>query len=618
MSEMDATHYSYYVDEDDESIIINEEKLKASGLPYVRRYRTKSCNSSSASTSAAEVNGSAGDSLSSAGESARGNGSSADDCVNGLNNLTFSSIDNDKENRQPSQPEQVVRTLSEECKQILSQSEGDACTDPEEILAPYLEPQQCQPLARRGNWEDPVKQNASEAQLDDENSSVVMTAPLAMSTPRPSKASMQNAPYRQAGVNAKTAETVALRSPSTEIQGDLCSNVGLGPREHICINMHSPVRQRLSFVADAKAEHTFDDELFCSGVEHLPSSHVETDRKPLAHVPEIPVCDKSFIVSRELAQEKLQTEVTLTSTHSRNNEPQSSSLTTYHSSGHRSEAPHYLPEEKSKQDCHTPEVSSLATKPEISAMAHSGVEMACQTSFCVGNAPAASTVCTTPVKHFTWRSSPQKAAGSAPAKPLRERSLTGTVRGRCRTPSNIPVRGWNSPTATAKPHQTVFKVPTPVSGKTPGKAEVKTPWKSPVKSSANFDKFQAHSGTPRSVGKGTRSPWSVVSPVAKYIHENPAPPLIQIVRPRKSPSAKSLTAATSPVRTASPASPRLCTASLPDKRYQTSNMGILHRAGLDHLVKPSKPIVIKHTVSAEADNQRVADMEASVIQVIRH
>lgn len=38
-AELEATHYSYYIDEDD-SITINEEQLKASGLHFVRRYRT--------------------------------------------------------------------------------------------------------------------------------------------------------------------------------------------------------------------------------------------------------------------------------------------------------------------------------------------------------------------------------------------------------------------------------------------------------------------------------------------------------------------------------------------------------------------------------------------------
>ncbi|KAL1430106.1 hypothetical protein MTO96_015581 [Rhipicephalus appendiculatus] len=151
MSEMDATHYSFYVDETDESIVINEEKLKASGLPYIRRYRSKSCNSSAASSATPEanrLNGSADDSLLVAGVSACGSDSSADDCIDGFNNLRLSNNDHDKENREPSQLEHVARTFSEKCEQSVSQSEStDACAEPEEdILAPYFKPQQCEPV----------------------------------------------------------------------------------------------------------------------------------------------------------------------------------------------------------------------------------------------------------------------------------------------------------------------------------------------------------------------------------------------------------------------------------------------------------------------------------------
>lgn len=610
MSEMDATHYSFYVDETDESIVINEEKLKASGLPYIRRYRTKSCNSSTASSATPEanrLNGSVDDSLLATGVSARGSGSSADHCIDGFNNLRLCNFDHDKENREPSQPE--LQAVRENCKQSVSQSEStDACADPEEdILAPYFKPHQCQPAIVKEAIEEQSKQNASEVQLGDEDNSLVRTAPLAMSTPRPSKASAQNLPYRLSGANAETAEVIILPNAATEIQENLCSE--------------DPVRQRLSFGSDGKAEHTFDNELFCSGVKPLPSpSHVETEQKPVAHVPtEIQTCDNSFIVLREPAQEKLQAATAVTSPLSNDNELQSSAVTTVsHFVEHTSKTSDYVSGEHFEQDGSV--VASLVTKPECLPMVQSGVEMACQTSFCFGNVPATSAACVTPVKHFAARNSPQKGAGSAPAKPFlnrREGNLAGTVRGRCRTPSNIPFRNWNSPTASTKHRETVFKVPTPISGKTPGRVPVMAPRKSPVKSPLHVDQVQARDGTPRSVGKGARSPWSVVSPVARYIHENPAPPLIQIVRPRKSPSAKTLTTATSPVHSTAPsASPR--TVPLPDKRYQTSNMGILHRAGLDRMVKPSKPIVIKHTVSTEADGRSVPEMEASVIQVIHH
>ncbi|XP_072142566.1 uncharacterized protein [Dermacentor andersoni] len=634
MSEVDVTHYSFYVDEDDESILINEEKLKSSGLPYIRRYRTKSCNSSTSSSAAPErhTNGSADNSLFSADGSARGSGSSADDCIDGLNNLKLSSTDHDKENREPSQPKEVVRLFSEKCKQTLSPSERmDACAEPEgEILAQYLEPQQCQAVTRQGNLEQPSKQNTCEVQLSDENCSVVMSAPLAMSTPRPSKVSGLNEPTWQAKANAETAEVNTLPSPSTGIEQNLCSEFGPQHCEQMCTNVLDPVKQRLSFgssegTEDAKAGHVFDNQLFCSGIEPLPSSsHIETDQELVAHVPtEILVCDKSFLVSQKPAKEKLQTAASDTLSYRGHNELQSLAVTsTSSSTEHTLMTSDDAPGEQCKQDFPTPVVTNLATQSECLPIVQSGVEMACQTSFCFGNVPTTSTARMTPVKLFTPHKSPQKGTGSAPTKPLlsrRETNLAGSVRGRCRTPSNIPLRSWNSPIVSTKPRETVFKVPTPVSGKTPGKAPVKTPVKTSEKSPVKVEQGQAHHGTPRSVGKVSRPPWSVISPVARYIHENPAPPLIQIVRPRKSPSAKSLTAATSPVHvTTSSASPRLCTGSLPDKRYQTSNMGILQRAGLDPMVKPSKPVVIKHTVSTEADDQSVPEMEASVIQVIRH
>ncbi|KAH7962555.1 hypothetical protein HPB52_016893 [Rhipicephalus sanguineus] len=108
--------------------------------------------------------------------------------------------------------------------------------------------------------------------------------------------------------------------------------------------------------------------------------------------------------------------------------------------------------------------------------------------------------------------------------------------------TGVSARGSGSSAdhSSTKHRETVFKVPTPISGKTPGRVPVMAPRKSPVKSPLHVDQVQARDGTPRSVGKGARSPWSVVSPVARYIHENPAPPLIQIVRPRKSPSAKGI------------------------------------------------------------------------------
>lgn len=609
MSEVDATHYSFYVDESDESIVINEEKLKASGLPYIRRYRTKSCNSSAASSATPEtnrLNDYVDDSLLGTELSAHGSGSSADDCIDGFNKLRLSNVDCDKENREPSKPERVSRAFYEKCGQSASQSEStDACAEPEEdILAPYFKLQQCETVTGQEATEEKSKQRASEAQLRHENSSIVMTEPLAMSTPRPSKSSAQNVPYRCSEI----AEAVAPQKPSTEIQEISCNE--------------DPVRQRLSFGSSHKAEHTFDNELLCSGLKPLPtSSHTETEQEPVPHNPtEIRTCDKSFIVIEKPTQEKFQAAAAATSPHS-NDELQSAAVTTVSHFIEQAPKTSDCVPEQSKQDCPTAVVTSLASKSKCSPTVESGVEMACQTSFCIGNVPATSTACVTPVKHFAVRKSLQKGAGSAPAKPFlnrRESNVAGTVRGRCRTPSNIPFRKWNSPTSSPKRRDSVFKVPTPIRGKTPGGiSAVETPQKSPVKSPLSAGQVQARDGTPRSVKKGARSPWSVVSPVARYIHENPAPPLIQIVRPRKSPSAKTLTTATSPVHSPTlSASPR--TAPLPDKRYQTSNMGILHRVGLDHMAKPSKPIVIKHTVARKDDGRSVPEMEASVIQVIRH
>ncbi|KAL3201437.1 hypothetical protein MRX96_012483 [Rhipicephalus microplus] len=273
MSEVDATHYSFYVDESDESIVINEEKLKASGLPYIRRYRTKSCNSSAASSATPEtnrLNDYVDDSLLGTELSAHGSGSSADDCIDGFNKLRLSNVDCDKENREPSKPERVSRAFNEKCGQIASQSEStDACAEPEEdILAPYFKLQQCETVTGQEATEEKSKQRASEAQLRHENSSIVMTEPLAMSTPRPSKASAQNVLYRC----SETAEAVAPQKPSTEIQEISCNE--------------DPVRQRLSFGSSHKAEHTFDNELLCSGLKPFPtSSHTETEQEPVPHNP---------------------------------------------------------------------------------------------------------------------------------------------------------------------------------------------------------------------------------------------------------------------------------------------------------------------------------------------
>ncbi|XP_077498141.1 uncharacterized protein LOC144108830 isoform X2 [Amblyomma americanum] len=148
----------------------------------------------------------------------------------------------------------------------------------------------------------------------------------------------------------------------------------------------------------------------------------------------------------------------------------------------------------------------------------------------------------------------------------------------------------------------IFKVPATPSNKKQGETAVKTPTKS-APQEARLD----------------RSPWAVISPVAKYINEKPVPPLVKTVRGRKWLSTKSLTAATTPDRmpqSPGPSKPRA--ASLPEKRYRSSNTGMLNKIGVTPLVTPTKPIVIKHTVAAETGNENETDLQDSVLEVIQH
>ncbi|XP_077495702.1 uncharacterized protein LOC144106730 [Amblyomma americanum] len=82
---------------------------------------------------------------------------------------------------------------------------------------------------------------------------------------------------------------------------------------------------------------------------------------------------------------------------------------------------------------------------------------------------------------------------------------------------------------------------------------------------------------------------------------------------------QSLTAATTPARmpqSPGPSKPRA--ASLPERRYHSSNTGMLNKIGVTPLVTPTKPIVIKHTVSAETGNENETDLQDSVLEVIQH
>ncbi|XP_077495070.1 uncharacterized protein LOC144106207 [Amblyomma americanum] len=113
-----------------------------------------------------------------------------------------------------------------------------------------------------------------------------------------------------------------------------------------------------------------------------------------------------------------------------------------------------------------------------------------------------------------------------------------------------------------KSTENIFKVPATPTNKKQGETAVKTVSKS-APQETRLDK----------------SPWTVISPVAKYIHDKPVPPLVKTVRGRKWLSTK---------------------------------------IGVTPLVTPTKPIVIKHTVSAETGNENETDLQDSVLEVIQH
>ncbi|KAM7301892.1 uncharacterized protein ISCGN_017409 [Ixodes scapularis] len=247
--------------------------------------------------------------------------------------------------------------------------------------------------------------------------------------------------------------------------------------------------------------------------------------------------------------------------------------------------------------------ASFLEDPSREVKAHQWIEQSCQTSFCYAEPPA-QTSAPSPgsTRKVAMSASPRRFARTptlrSPFGPVenlpcseggaaspRRRPLPGS------SPSWIPARG--AVKARGSPRQTAKSKESP----------------SPFKLPCN----RTPSSVPRSAGR-INSPWAVESPVARYIHEKPAPPLVQIVKPKKSPSAKSLCAIASARVTT--ARSRVPMTPLSAKKYQSSNMGILSKAGVNQY-GPLEPFVIKHTVPEASQCETASGIEASVIQVIR-
>ncbi|XP_077556135.1 uncharacterized protein LOC144170301 [Haemaphysalis longicornis] len=564
-AEGDVTHFSFFIDEEDESVIINEEKLKSSEFQFVRRYRnpvlSDSMNSTLPLDGCKHVTEDAP--LFSSDDSACGSGFLADDCLDGLRALNLSDAENEKENRSPSFVS-FAETPSALAVNVKNSADvaPDICGD---ILAPYFKPEKDQQPAER--------ERPGQVACQQETA----TCEVRVAKQEPSEPT--NSPLQQQlvvssnngfpGVKSLQASDDALGSAGSPSSLP-CAFASTGTAAELVGKVSCEVVQltKCPAVLDVSAEEQID----------------------------VPATAAVVTAQREVAATIGLTDV------EQPKKPQAESL-----------------KENSGQNHIGPAAVTSSTEPECSSAASHGVEMACQTSFCM-DGPVSNVACVTPAVRRCIRqdSVAKNKCGSAPAKPIvskRESMLPGCTPRRVRTPSNIPVSAWNSPMTPAGPRKTMFKVPTPMRGAPLAKTPVKTPAATPVKA----ERSPSSKRSPHSAGKLVRSPWSVLSPVARYIHENPAPPLIQIVRPRKSPSAKSLSAATSPISVASSSTPpRVLTGPLPDKRYHSSNKGgVLTKAGLDPLAKPTKPIVIKHTLPSESGGQSTAEMDASVIQVIR-
>lgn len=564
-AEGDVTHCSFYIDEDDKSVIINQENLKSSEFQFVRRYRNQILSDSLNSTLPLDnckiVPEDAA--LFSSDDSACGSGVSADDCLEGFRALNLSDVENEKENISPSFVS-FAETPSVLAVNVVNSADvaPNTCGD---ILAPYFKPEKDQQAAGRERpgqvacHQDTATCEARVAKQELSKPTYSSGQPQLVVSPNddlPGAETLQehDDALGRAGPPGSLPCAFVTTETAAELVGKVCSKV--------------TQLTKYPAVSDASAE------------EHdvLTAAAVATGQREVA----------ATIALAAFEQPK---------------KTQADS-----------------PKENSKQDHIGPVETSTSTEPECSSAVTQGVEMACQTSFCT-DGPVSSIACVTPAARrcILQDSAAKMKCGSAPAKPVfskRESILPGCTPRRVRTPSNIPVRGWNSPITPTNLRKTVFKVPTPVGGNTQTKTPVKTPAGTPAKT----EQLPAFKRSPHSAGKLVRSPWSVISPVARYIHENPAPPLIQIVRPRKSPSAKSLSEATSPISATPSSTPsRVLTGPLPDKRYHSSNKGgVLSKAGLDPLAKPAKPIVIKHTLPSESGGQSTAqEMDASVIQVIR-
>ncbi|XP_064463418.1 uncharacterized protein LOC135374355 isoform X2 [Ornithodoros turicata] len=120
--------------------------------------------------------------------------------------------------------------------------------------------------------------------------------------------------------------------------------------------------------------------------------------------------------------------------------------------------------------------------------------------------------------------------------------------------------------------------------------------------------------SPARRGKMKTSPWTVESPVAKYIHENPVPPLVQAVKPQKQASAKALSGIQLVTRAEfhHPVSSSSCL--IGAKKYQSSNKGLPLKVAPNKFT-PSKPFVMKHTAS-DASSTSTKDIDASLVHVL--
>lgn len=188
-----------------------------------------------------------------------------------------------------------------------------------------------------------------------------------------------------------------------------------------------------------------------------------------------------------------------------------------------------------------------------------------------------------------------------------------TMSGSSRMDRVVPLPKENIPSATQK-SVTVTSIPVRSrSAAQKGGVEQSSPFKCPNDRGTVKTPTSATKGkSPASSGKKTKafSPWTVESPVAKYIHENPVPHLVHAVKPQKPAPSKAFSGVPTQVlvEMASPSRPIVA------KKYQSSNKGLPLKATLcKHY--PSQPFVMKHTAPADR-NMSNGDIEASMIHVL--